>query len=58
MERVDAMTFAKFLQVSDVIIYANTLWVVERVENGYVSLVNVEHQTSLSIASDVKVFKV
>jgi len=59
MERVDAMTFAKYLQVGDVVMYANALWTVAEVtSSGNAKLVHVEYGTELSIAGEVKVFKV
>ena len=53
------MTFAKYLQVGDVVMYANALWTVAEVtSSGNAKLVHVEYGTELSIAGEVKVFKV
>ena len=52
------MTFAKFLHIADVVMYANVLWIVKDVIDNTVTLVHTELHTVIYICGDVKVFKV
>jgi hypothetical protein len=59
MERVNAMTYAKFVQVGDLVMYAHALWnVLANDANNMVTLRHSVYGTTLVISGEVQVFKV